>query len=187
MAEGVTLEGVDVYIVAGPSREFLEEEVKALKDFVAEGGSLLVLLHISGPVARLTEAFGVIVSNHVISEEENTLGGSQDFYVTRFSRHPVTAGLKKIAVFGAWGLLAEGGAEIVAKTSERAWADMNRNRLHDEGEPRAGFGVLAVRKFGKGKAVVVSDDAVFSNSFITAADNRKLAGNILDWFKERGL
>lgn len=184
--ESLALTGLDVYIVAGPMREFDDEEVKALTGFVEEGGSLLVLLHISSPVARLTEAFGVIVSNYVVSEAENTLGESQNFLLKRFSKHPVTEGLKKVAVYGSWGLLAEGPASVVARTSDKAWADMDRDRLFDEGEPRSSFGIIAASKFGAGKVVVVSDDAVFANRFITEADNGRLLENIMKWFKDRG-
>lgn len=179
-----SLEGVDTYIIAGPSMELAPDEIAALKDFVNNGGNLLVLLHISGPVARLTENFGIIVSNFVISERDGAINGqSQDFYVTRFSKHPVTDGLKKIAVFGTWGIMARDGARLAAVTSEKAWADINRNRTFEEGEPVQSFGIVAVNEFGKGKVVVVADDAPFANRFIGEADNKKFAENVIRWFK----
>lgn len=180
------LSGVKTYVIAGPSQPFQGSEIDALRAFVKRGGNLLVLLHISGPVAALTNSFGIIVSNYVIGEQEGIIEGrTQDFHVTRFGGHPVTKGLEKIAFYGAWGLMTEGEeALVVAGTSARAWADVNRNRAYEKDEePAQEFGMIAVAELGKGKVVVVGDDAPFANKFIGEADNRKLAENIIKWFK----
>ncbi|MBI5809808.1 MAG: hypothetical protein HZB21_01265, partial [Deltaproteobacteria bacterium] len=90
---------------------------------------------------------------------------------------------------GAWGLMAVGGTEIgakvVAETSPKAWADINRNRRRDRGETLGSYGIIAVSRHGKGKVVVVADDAPFANKFIKEADNGILAENILRWFASK--
>jgi len=178
------MKDLDAYVIAGPASPFITPEIIALQGFVHDGGSLLVLLHISAPVARLTESFGIIVSNFVVSEKKNTIEGrSQDFYVTDISASPVTLGLKKIALYGTWALLPERGAEAVAKTSKEAWADLNRNRKKDKDEPTDSFAIVAVKKFGSGRVVVVADDAPFANAFINVGDNARLSRNIIKWFK----
>lgn len=179
------LEGVRTYVVAGPTQEPGPHEIAALNSFVSNGGNLLVLLHISSPAARLTESFGILVSNFVLADREGNIEGqAQDFLVTRFADHPVTKGLGKIAVYGTWGLMAEKRSVEVATTSEKAWADLNRDRKFDPGEPEARFGIIAVSAYGNGKVVVVADDAPFSNRFIGEADNSALADNIVGWFNE---
>jgi len=178
-----TLEGVRTYVIAGPTQPFGLHEIDALHSFVSKGGNLLILLHISSPVARLSESFGILVSNFVLAEQENKIEGrSQDFLVTRFTDHPVTKGLNRIAVYGTWGVKAQRKAVEVAKTSDKAWADINRNRKYDEGEPIGSFGIVAVTGYGSGKVVVVADDAPFANRFIGEADNPMLADNIVGWF-----
>lgn len=178
------LKGVKTYVIAGPTQEFDEGEISALAAFVEGGGNVLVLLHIAGPVAQLTESFGIIVSNFVLAEPaDNVKDEVQDFYVSRFKKHPVTDGLKKIAVFGTWGLMAGGHkAKLVAMTSANAWADSNRNRVFDPQEFVQEFGIIGVAGLAKGKFVVVADDAPFANKFITVADNGRLAENIIRWF-----
>ncbi|HEY4706768.1 MAG TPA: DUF4350 domain-containing protein [Thermodesulfobacteriota bacterium] len=182
------LSGVKTYVIAGPAMSFTEQEGTALKNFVKNGGNLLILAHISPPVAPLTNMFGILISNFVVAEQNNTIEGrSQDFLVTKFSEHPVTTGIEKIAVYGTWGLMTEpktgSAAVIVASTSEKAFADLNRNRALSEGEPVQEFGIIAVGGLGKGKVVVVADDAPFTNKFLGQADNRKLASNIIGWLK----
>ncbi len=180
-----TLEGVRSYVIAGPTEELGPHEMAALHSFVSKGGNLLVLLHISSPVARLTESFGILVSNFVLAEQSGNIGGQpQDFHVTRFTDHPVTKGLTKIAVYGTWGLMAEKKSIEVAATSDKAWADLNRDRKLDEGEPVASFGIIAISGYGSGKVVVVADDAPFANKFLKEADNGRLADNLVGWFNE---
>lgn len=182
---GSTLKGVGTYIIAGPIQPLTHGEVAALETFVKNGGNLLVLLHISFPVAELTSSFGIVVSNFTIGERTDLIGGkSQDFFVTSFGQHPVTSGVKRIAVYGTWGLMAEKPAKVVASTSDKAWADVDRNRAFDKGEPVQDFGIVAIAQPGKGKVAVVADDAPFANRFITEADNRRLADNIIEWFRQ---
>lgn len=177
--------GVRNYIIAGPIHPLSTEEVAALESFVKEGGNLLVLLHVSPPVAPLTNSFGIAVSNFILAEKNGVIGDrAQDFFITNFNQHPVTSGISKISVYGTWGLQAEGQATAVAATSSGAWADMNRDRQLSDGEPQQEFGIVAASSHGKGKVVVIADDAPFTNQYIGEADNRRLAENILRWFKQ---
>ncbi|MFQ5328932.1 MAG: DUF4350 domain-containing protein [Thermodesulfobacteriota bacterium] len=178
------LASIDTLILPGPMRPFEKDEIDLIDSFVRGGGSLIVLLHISSPVARLTEKFGIIVSSMVISEHENLIKEqSQDFFVKDIKAHPVTKGVHSIALLGTWGLLAEDGATIIASTTERAWGDSNRNRVFDEGEPMVKVGVVAVAEPGKGRVVVIADDAPLANAFLDMGDNLTLAGNIVEWVK----
>ena len=88
-----------------------------IETYVKDGGSLLVLLHIAPPLARLTERFGMILSNFVISESVNTIDGqSQDFYTSKILPHPITKGVKFVALYGTWAIMAETNARIIAST-----------------------------------------------------------------------
>lgn len=172
----------DVLVLPGSMTEYSTQEINNIEKFVTEGGSLLVLLHIAPPLARVTERFGIVLSNAVISETENLIDGkSQDFYAKQISPHPVTKGVSSVAVYGTWGLLPEKGARVVAATGDNAFADFNRNRTRDKDEPKIKVGVVAISEFGKGKVVVVADDAPLANAFLHMGDNLKLAENIVSW------
>lgn len=179
-----SLVGVRTYIIAGPYSRFSDDEVSALVNFVENGGNLLIMLRSSGPVAALTNSFGIAVSNFTIHEKSGNIeGNSQDFYIDNFWPHPITDGLEKISVYGAWAVLAENGSLAIAVTSGYAWADIDSDCSQGSGDPVQAFGVVAVREAGKGKVVVVADDSPFANKHIGEADNRRLAENILNWFK----
>lgn len=179
------LDRVKTYIIAGPSMELKPEEIASLNLFVKRGGRLLVLLHISEPVARLTESFGIIVSNFVLSESNGIIGNEpQDFYVTSFTLHPVTEGVKRLAFYGSWALLTEGTAKAVATTSPGSWADTDNDGARQEGEPKEPFAVIAVTEWGLGRVAVVADDAPFTNLFIKEADNEAFVKNVIRWLDE---
>ena len=175
----------DVLILPGSMTPYSGHEINKIEKFVKEGGSLLVLLHIAPPLARVTEVFGIVLSNAVISETENLIDGqSQDFYAKHISPHPVTEGVSSVAVYGTWGLLPEKEARVVAATGDNAFPDFNRNRVRDKDEPRVKVGVVAISEYGKGKVVVVADDAPLANAFLDMGDNLKLAKNIVSWLTE---
>ncbi len=178
------LTGVSTYIIPGAERRFTADEVSAIVDFVGNGGNLIVLVRSSGPVAELTNAFGIAVSNFKINEKSGNIGNeAQNFSVSNFWPHPVTRGLEQITVYGAWAVLAENGALAVATTSGYAWVDLDEDCAQGPSDPVQTFGVIAIREAGRGKVVVVSDNSPFLNRNLIEADNRRLAENILNWFK----
>ncbi|NOZ76724.1 MAG: hypothetical protein GXO65_03420, partial [Euryarchaeota archaeon] len=59
----------------------------------------------------------------------------------------------------------------------------NMDGRYQEGEFRDTYGILAVRDYGRGRVVVVADDAPFTDRFLDEGDNRRLAANIVAWFK----
>lgn len=180
-----TLDNVRTYIFTGPSREFEKSEIEILKNFVKKGGNLLVLTRLSLPVTGLTEQFGIKVSEFVVAEASGNIDRRpHDFYVTRFNPHTVTSGLDRIALYGCWALSVKGDAKVVAETSASAWADLNLNGRVDSGEVQGPFGVVAVSSYGKGKVAVIANDAPFANKFIDEAGNKRLADNIVKWFRE---
>ncbi len=179
------LERVRTYIIAGPSMQIKPDEIAALNSFVERGGRLLVLIHVSEPVARLTESFGIIVSNFVLSESNGAIGNEpQDFLVTSFLPHPVTEGVQRLALYGSWALLPEGRSEAVASTSAGSWVDYDGDGVRGEGEPEEAFAVAAVTEWGLGRVAVIADDAPFTNLFMKEADNERFVMNIIKWLDE---
>lgn len=181
-----SLAGADVLIAAGPMREFGASEIKDITNFVEDGGSLLILTHISSPVNPLAQEFGISVSGNVTAEGENQIKSSpQDFFVMDLEKHNITNEIKKIAVYGTWSVKVKEPGRIVAWTSDSAWSDTNRNRKLDTGIERTErLGVVAVTEYGLGKVVVVADDAVFIDMFRSEGDNVQFGDNIINWFKK---
>lgn len=181
------LSGMDILVIGGPMIEFSSQEISDIKDFVSDGGNLLVLVHIFPPVNILIEDFGIVCSTYIVCDTENQINVSpRDFYLMDIGTHPITEGVERIAVFGSWSLTSFEPANIVAWTSDHAWLDTNGNKMFDmDHEVPDRLGVVAVSEYGSGKVVVV-DDGVFTDEFVVIGDNRMLRDNIILWFKEDG-
>ena len=178
----------DLLILAGPMTEFTVEEIEVITDFVKNGGNLLVFIHISQPVFALSEQFDIQPSLATICDTADPVQNSpQDFYITTFADHPLGIGIDKLAVFRTWGLrIREGGsANIVAKTSDKAWADLNQDLVLNEGEPQEAYGIIAISRFGDGRAVICADDAILINKFIKTGNNQQFGKNIISWFENK--
>lgn len=183
------LSGAKVLVAAGPMRDFSIEEITTIKDFVRNGGNLLVLVHIFPPADPLTQEFGIWLSSNITAEAKNVINSSsQDFFIMDFEEHPITLGINKVAVYGTWSVISNEPAKTVAWTSGSAWRDIIKNKIFDPDiETRERLGIIAVAEYGSGKVVVAADDAIFIERFMNDGDNRKFGENIIKWFKGSAL
>jgi len=178
-----SLKDVNTLVLYGPMVPLLGSELQAVEQFVKGGGNLLVQLHIAAPAMNLTEKFYILATNGIILDEANKLGQATDFYVPEIKAHPLTKDIKRLAVFGSWGLLSLQGAQTIAATSNKAWMEQNGNKTRDSFEEARSYGIVAINDKIGGKVVVIADDAPFLDNFIGEANNREFARNLILWFK----
>jgi hypothetical protein len=179
-----TLNTADVLIISGAFHTLLPEEIDAVISFVDQGGKLCVMLHVPQPFTGLMSRLNIYASNGVIQEQENMINNEpKDFFITNMEKHPLTKGLKKIGVHGAWALMSESKtAHIIARTGWKAWIDLNRDGKINETDARQSFGVIIAGTHGKGEYVIFGDDAIFQNKFLDQ-ENMFLGKNLADWMK----
>lgn len=179
------LKDVNTLVIAGPMAPFTEEQVDVLADYVSSGGNVLITLHIGDVCYLLAERFGIQISNSVVAQAHDIFEDSPKNLVATSVRSDVlTGGVSAVAVRKSWGLRAipEKNARVVVSTASDAWADMNPDDQYEQGEPVGSFGIVGAATLGKGKVVIVGDDAAFTNKTIDMASNRQLCENIANWF-----
>lgn len=176
------LVGIDVLISSGAFQPFTPEEVAAVREFVARGGGLAVMLHIAPPLAGLLHALEVDFTNGTLREQNNVIGENrQDFRVRDLSSHPLNDGLQDFAVYGVWALRGTApSVAIVAQTGAHGWVDLNRDGKLSIGDAVQPFGVAVAGTFGQGHFAVFGDDALFQNRYLEGS-NRVLAVNLARW------
>ncbi|MCK4838747.1 MAG: hypothetical protein KAS94_08065, partial [Desulfobulbaceae bacterium] len=127
---------------------------------------------------------GVAVSRAPVRDQINLIAGKPlNFKVITLENHPLTAGLDGFNVYGCWGLLnLDDNSKVLAATSPVGWSDMNGDGTRGQAEPNMALGVMVAGKIGKGEFVIVGDDAVFQNKFLTDG-NLKLAENLSAWLQ----
>jgi hypothetical protein len=189
-----------INLVSAERLPFLVSEIAAIRAFVEQGGSLLVITdhsncyyHAHRLMPLFTELGIRSFTDTACEHPPRTLGeGNGWITVTRFQPHPITVGLSCIA-------LQAGGCVdprfAVATTSDASWPDAWDAGIYGEenapafvgdfaqgiDEPNGPLGVVMAKSLGQGRIVVVADQNLFSDVFINYADNYRLWLNSMAW------
>lgn len=173
---------VDGLIISGPFKPYSKAEISAVTDFINRGGRVVIMLHVAQPMWNLLDKLGVDVANGVLREQSNLMDAlPTNFNVVDFSAHTITHGLSTFDLYGGWPLRpAEEHVRTIARSSDKAWVDLNRDEILNQGDVVQQFGIIVTGTIGKGEFVVFADDAIFQNRFL-GKDNRALAKNLGQW------
>ena len=151
-------------LVIGPSKPFSEDEVRALKSFLARGG-LVVVADDFGAGNQLLEALGVParLSGRLLVDP---------LFFFNAPQLPLASwGGRRIALNYATVINATAG-RVLAWSSPFSYLDLNLNGRRDEGEPAGPFPVAVELRVGPGTLIVVSDSSLFLNSMMGREANR---------------
>ena len=179
-----SLAGVDALVISGPFEMLQPAETEAVNAFISKGGRLALMLHIPTPVADLVHLLDVDFTNHVLSEQENVIGGDpRNFEVKTIASHPLFGSLDHFSLYGGWALMNTGSkAGIIASTSDRGWVDLDGDNKLTKMDAVQAFGVVVEGTSGAGRFLIFGDDAIFQNKFLDE-QNRQLARNLANWLK----
>jgi len=176
------LNKTDALIISGAFKPYSVREISLVKEFIAQGGRVAVMIHIGPPVLSLLLELGVDVANGVIRETEQLIEEEPlNFVSSRLEAHPLTAGLKSFSLYGSWPVrpLSASGTTL-AYTSAGAWVDLTGDKQRTPGDVTQSFGVMVVNRIGQGELLVLGDDALFQNRFLRRG-NQQLALNLGHW------
>lgn len=211
-----SLTGVGVLVIAnalpaGPSEPaFTAAEIAAVKTWVAQGGSLLLIADHSpfgAAAAPLAAAFGVTMGQHYVVASQGGRGTANIRYTGHeLGDHPIITGrtpkerVRAVTAFTGQSLVgpADASALLVIPAGALEVADgaaiarLNRG----EGVPSQAAGgraQLLALPFGQGRVVVAGEAAMFTAQRVDRGggdatdvglmvdDDRQLALNVLHW------
>jgi ABC-type uncharacterized transport system involved in gliding motility auxiliary subunit len=203
-------EDADILVIAGPRQALAENEVNLVRDYVANGGKLFVLLDTSlvmevsdttDPLAEyLAEDLGVLANDTIIIDlvGQSQLGNPYIAVGASYGSHPIGRGVGNFATLfqEARSLsireTATGSSPtVIVSTSDQAWAEVDLADLLAGNAPEPEEGVdaigplplmVAVENFTTTARVVVVGDSDFAgNDFIRYDGNSNLFVNSVDW------
>jgi len=179
-----TLAKADSLIIAGPNRPLNNLELQEIGEFLQNGGQLCLLLANARSANNLLAALGVAAANMVVYEQQGVIATDpKKFRVKNLAkRHPLTKGIPEFKIYGAWPLNTALMANVIAKTSDKSWVDLNLDQQLTPGDAVQSFPVIVTGQVGHGHYVVFGDEALFRNRYLTE-NNLQLAKNLADWFK----
>ena len=148
----------DMLVIVAPQLNFSAEEVAAITEWVADGGSLLVLGDNSF-VDEVNEHINYLLSNFDLSMKDVS-GDSGSYAIYR--KHPVTEGCEYIYV------------------SLPGYIDYAGDAFPIWGNDTSKI-VAAAQEYGNGRVLLISDINFAANDNISEEDNAQFALNIANW------
>jgi hypothetical protein len=185
------LQNYDVLIISTPIVSYSNEEIQAIKQFVNEGGGLLLMgngwywvdYHHSPietfPFNQVSREFGVTVHDDMIIDPTDYYSSENPSYAlfSNFAVHPVTRGMEKVYSLCACSLSLSGDATPVVMGDGDSYSGYH-SHIYKPGEYPP---VAAVMEYGKGRIVFLGHDCFFINHIIGEYDNVKFSMNVMGW------
>ncbi|MBU7023309.1 MAG: hypothetical protein HXS40_04000, partial [Theionarchaea archaeon] len=198
------LRDYDVLIIASFKESYSSVEMDAVRQFVENGGGLLMLADTHFPDNSVSRTFDVAFPSQETAIADKN-GVSRTFrykdwdytlerylcsYVDDIENHPVTIGIERIAlVYGVPITHYESGT-VLARTGSSSWADvLGRGEGSKQRDEEAGpFDMLLVKEnVEKGRAVFVGSSISFWNAVTQdEPQNLRLLSNAVKWLGKPG-
>jgi PKD repeat protein len=188
------LNNCSIFVIPAPTKPFDANEIMAVREFVSNGGNLLLINEWGGDFRQgsnlndLSRDFGVVFNNDTVNDPTNNFHSTPSYaLIHEFSGHYVTKDINEF--------LYPAGCSLVANNSI-AWADddsyttLPNIPLVSKAEKELGnITVLAATNFERGRVVCIGDGDFCDDldidgngrANIEEYDNKKLALNIVEW------
>ena len=188
------LSGCDILVISHPIETYSREEIFNIKQFVGEGGGLLLtgtgwayvdyLQKSIGeyPLNQIAQEFGVTMNDDYITDPTNyhTQGESEYPLFTRFAVHPVTNGLSAVYAGAPSSFSITGNAVPIVTGDEDACSAEYHTPVYRIGE----FPPVAVAlEYNYGRVVLLGNDGFLQNC-LDDYNNSDFGLNIVYWLSE---
>jgi len=208
LAENKIPDDASVIIIAGPQIPVSENEVKLLKDYLANGGSLIVLENPraftqfgedSDPLADMLETdWGITFTNDVVIDV-NSPDPTIAISAIYDSAHPISRNMNRVGVLFPFtqslrlGEAPEGiSTTNLVQTNEKSWGETDLQSLTQAGWPPSydetteAQGPLTLVAAGenttsKGRVVVFGTSQVSMDTIFDSYGNGDMFINSVDW------
>lgn len=165
-------------LIISPTREFSNDELTAIRDFVKKGKRLLIMNEPTRafPTAAngLSGDFGITFGNDYLYSLNEYDGIYRNIYVTHFGTSELTDGLNKIVLYTA--------SSVYSKTGRIAFTD--NETFSSEAEKPSEYAIM-VFKEGEGIAAI-GDMTFLTEPYCYVEDNYRLLTNVAAFLTGRG-
>lgn len=165
-----------VAVVLSPDRPYSDREAARLRQFVQEGG-MLVIAEDFGPHTNsllLRVGASTRVDGRLVRDEESFYRSPNLTVATGVSDSTLTEGVGQVTL-NHGTVLEPYGARVLVETSPFAYVDENRNMSLDRDESMQTYPVVTAEEIGNGRVVTISDPSVFINAMIERPGNERFA------------
>ncbi|PIP95384.1 MAG: hypothetical protein COW00_12835 [Bdellovibrio sp. CG12_big_fil_rev_8_21_14_0_65_39_13] len=195
---------VSVVVIWGPKEGFFDSEIKVLRDYLKNGGKLLVALDPQingdklGALRKLITEYDISISNDLVLDRlkhVNQSNGTVPIVEKLNPDHPVTKGIEGVFFpLSSSVMIVDNSekAEVLAETTPfpASWADKNPKELltgkmsyDDKVDTQGPIGLMAISsdKDTKAKVVAFGTSNFILNSYARFSKNFNLVLNSVAW------
>jgi len=187
-------------VLSTPRTELLLGEINLIKNYIKQGGNLLLLTDPEDRYLKpLEQQLGISKLVGTIVDTHSNLYGIDDpsfVLVSQYNRHPVTKGMQTMTVYPMVAALkitkkTDFMVEPILKTIEQAWTETDeiKGKIKFDKETQEVTGSLNIalaltRNLNKGtqqRIVVIGDGDFLSNTFLGNVGNLEMGLRLFNW------
>ena len=168
-------------LITVPYEQFSQNELSQLKNYVSNGGTLVVMDDY-GYGNQILSSLGLAMK----FAGQPLLDPLYDYRnewlpkITDFTATAVNANVSSIVFNHATCLEDTSNATVLASSSSFSFLDVNENGVFDSGELNGPFPVAAYVKIDQGYLVAVADPSLLINGMLKLDDNSRFINNIVN-------
>ncbi|WP_222912812.1 DUF4350 domain-containing protein [Natrinema sp. SYSU A 869] len=160
-----------VAFVTTPDERYEDEDAQRIREFVADGGTLVVLENFGEPGNALLADVGAEAQadRQLLRDERHHFRGPTMPVATGVENHTFTTGVEQLTLNHATAIDA-GNATVLVSTSDFAYLGPEEDGL-DEQDDLQSYPVATVENISEGQVVVVGDPSITINAMYNEPDN----------------
>ena len=173
-------------LVVIPHAPYRESEILAIKNFISQGGTL-VLLDDYGYGNTILGYIGLDArfSNKTMYDPLFCYKNPVIPRITNFSSAFEESGIRSIVLNHATSLTGIAYGNVLAWSSGDSFLDNNDNSQNDAGDSKGPFPIAAQLMYGKGTIILFSDPSIMINSMLGIEDNSAMVKYLMQYSAER--
>lgn len=193
------LQGYDVLIIMGSGRNYTDEEVNSIKQYVNNGGGLFLVGYSWGlddgdenfSFNKIARSFGVsFANNEIIADNQHYLFFTNFVTVNDLRPNPINENISAFYHIMGTYIKEPGTSNIIAYTDSDSWADQGfltsrgtttSNNQKDPNETSGQLPVISEMEYGKGKVIFMGAAGTYINSYFYRDNGWKLGLNAVNW------
>ena len=175
-------------LISIPSLPHEEEELATLREFVTQGGRL-VLMDDFGHGNIVLEYLGLEVrfSGQMLLDPLFSHRNPRLPRIMNFSPEVSEADVEVVVLNHATALTDVDLGKVIAWSSEESFLDLDGDGSWGRADPKGPLPVAARLEFGQGEVILVSDPSILINSMVRKDDNRAFLGYLTEGMEPGGI
>lgn len=161
-------------LITTPSIDYSDQELARLKQFINDGGTL-ILMDDFGYGNTVLTYLGVDVRFAGIHLLDPLFSYRNQYFprITDFNDQVKESGISSVILNHATTLNNVAAEQVLAWSSTSSFLDIDDNGRWEQDEPNGPFAVAAVIPIGKGTLKLVSDSTIIMDTIFSKDDNRE--------------